>query len=144
MKKRILFLCTGNSCRSQMAEALTRHYLGKYFDVYSAGTKPKGVNAYAIEVMAELEINISDQRSKTVDGLLSGKFDLVLTLCDDAKESCPVFPGKTNIAHLSFEDPADTVGSDEEILKVFRIVRNDIQERVLEFLKEKYSIALKT
>ena len=139
MKKRILFLCTGNSCRSQMAEGLTRHYLGEYIDVFSAGTKPKGIDAHAIKTMAEIGIDIAAHSSKSVDRLNSKEFDLVLTLCDEAKESCPVFTGNTEIVHLGFKDPADAVGGDEEILKVFRKVRNDIQERVLGYLKEKYS-----
>lgn len=140
MKKRILFLCTGNSCRSQMAEGLTRHYLGDYFDVFSAGTRPKVIDAYAVKAMAEIGIDIAAQNSKSVDSLISKEFDLVLTLCDDAKEACPIFPGKTEIIHLGFKDPADAVGSDEEILEVFRKVRNDIQERLLGNLKEKYSL----
>ena len=140
MKKRIIFLCTGNSCRSQMAEGLTRHYLGEYFYVFSAGTKPKGINAHAIKTMAEIGIDIAAQNSKSVDRLNSEEFDLVLTLCDEAKESCPVFPGDAEIVHLGFKDPADAVGKEEEILKVFRKVRNDIQERLLGYLKEKYSL----
>jgi len=123
-----------------MAEGLTYHYFGYYFDVYSAGTKPKGINTHAIRTMAELGIDITAQSSKSVKHLVSKKFDLVLTLCDDAKESCPVFPGTTEIVHLGFNDPADAAGSDEEILKVFREVRNDIQGRVLDYLKEKYSL----
>lgn len=143
MKKRILFLCTGNSCRSQMAEGLTRRYLGDHFDVFSAGTKPKVIDAYAVKAMAEIGIGIAAQNSKSVDSLISREFDLVLTLCDDAKEICPVFPGNTEIIHLGFEDPADAAGSDEEILIVFRNVRNDIQERLLDYLKEKYSLVQK-
>lgn len=133
-------MCTGNSCRSQMAEGLTRHYLGEYFDVFSAGTKPKGINVHAIKTMAEIGIDIAAQNSKSVDRLISKEFDLVLTLCDEAKESCLVFPGDTEIVHLGFKDPADAVGRDEGILKVFRKVRNDIQERLLGYLKEKYYI----
>ena len=140
MKKRIIFLCTGNSCRSQMAEGLTRYYLGEYFYVFSAGTKPKGVNAHAIKTMAEIGIDIAAQNSKSVDRLMSEKFDLVLTMCDEAKESCPVFPGNTEIVHLGFKDPVEAVGRDEEILKIFRKVRNDIQVRLLGYLKEKYSL----
>jgi len=123
-----------------MAEGLTRHYMGEYFDVFSAGTKPKGIDTRAIKVMAEIGIDITTQNSKSVDRLISKRFDLVLTLCDEAKESCPVFPGNTEIVHLSFIDPADAAGRDEEILKVFRKVRNDIQERLLGYLKENYSL----
>ena len=140
MNKRILFLCTGNSSRSQMAEGLTRHYLGKYFEVFSAGTKPKDIDDHAIKTMAEIGIDIAAQNSKSVDRLISEKFDLVLTLCDEAKESCPVFPGNAEIVHLGFKDPVDAVGRDEEILEVFRQVRNDIQERLLGYLEEKFSL----
>ena len=123
-----------------MAEGLTRHFLGEYFDVFSAGTKPKGIDSRAIKVMAEIGIDITTQNSKSVDRLNSKGYDLVFTLCDEAKESCPVFPGNTENVHLSFIDPADAVGRDEEILKVFRKVRNDIQERLLGYLKEEYSL----
>ena len=121
-----------------MAEGLTRHYLGEYFDVFSAGTKPKGIDARAVKVMAEIGIDIAAQNSKSVDELISGDFDLVLTLCDEAKESCPVFPGNTEIVHLGFKDPADAVGGDDEILKVFRKIRDEIQDRLIGYLKEKY------
>ena len=123
-----------------MAEGLTRQYLGDYFDLYSAGTNPKGVNIHAIKAMAELGIDIAAQSSKSVEKFISEEFDLVVTLCDDAKESCPVFPGNTEVAHLGFEDPAEAVGSDEETVKIFRKVRDDIRERLLGYLKEKYSM----
>ena len=126
-----------------MAEGFTRRYMGEYFDVFSAGTKPKGVNIHAIKAMAELGIDIAAQSSKSVEKFISEEFDLVVTLCDDAKESCPVFPGNTEVVHQRFEDPASAVGSNEEIVKIFRKVRDDIQERVLGYLKEKYSIVLK-
>ena len=127
-----------------MAEGFTRHHLGDYFDVYSAGTKPKGINTRAIRAMAELGIDITAQSSKSVKKFISEEFDLVVTLCDDAKESCPVFPGIREIIHLRFEDPASAVGSDEEIVKIFRKVRDDIKERLIDYLKEKYSIVLDT
>lgn len=127
-----------------MAEGFTRHHFGDYFDVYSAGTKPKGISIHAIKAMAELGIDITAQSSKSVEKFISEEFDLVVTLCDNAKESCPVFPGTTEIIHLRFEDPASAVGSDEEIVKIFRKVRDDIQERLLDYFKEKYSIVLDT
>ena len=123
-----------------MAEGFTRHYLGDFFDVYSAGTSPKGINIHAVKTMAELGIDIAAQSSKNVDRLSSEEFDLVLTMCDESKESCPVFRGNTEVTHLGFEDPAEAVGSDEKVLTIFRKVRDDIRERLLSYLKEKYSI----
>jgi len=140
MKIRILLLCTGNSCRSQMAEGLVKHYLESYFEVHSAGTFPKEVNQNAVKVLAEIGIDGSALKSKSVDTFRSMDFDLVITLCDEAKESCPVFPGRTEIVHISFEDPADATGEIEEILNSFREVRDDIKIRLLRFLREKYSI----
>lgn len=127
-----------------MAEGFTRHYLDDYFDVYSAGIKPKGINTHAIRAMVELGIDITDQSSKSVEKFISEEFDLVVTLCDDARENCPVFPGIREIIHLRFEDPAAGAGGDEELLKIFRKVRDDIKEKLLDYLKEKYSIVLDT
>ena len=123
-----------------MAEGLTRHYLGDYFEVYSAGTEPRRINRNAIKVLSELSIDISSQQSKNVESLISKEFELVVTLCDDAKESCPLFPGKTEVVHISFMDPAGAAGESEEILDMFRNVRDDIRVRLLSYLKEKYSI----
>ncbi len=123
-----------------MAEGLTRHYLGDYFEVYSAGTEPKGINKNALKVLSELGIDISSQQSKSVETLISMEFELVVTLCDDAKESCPLFPGKTEVVHISFMNPADAAGESEEILDPFRNVRDDIKVRLLSYLKDKYSI----
>ena len=123
-KKRVLILCTGNSARSQMAEGLLRHDAGYHFEVFSAGTKPSRVRAEAIAVMKELGIDISGQRSKSVDEFAGQQFDYVLTVCDNAKESCPVFPGKTVGIHQNFEDPAAVGGSEEERLAAFRRVRD--------------------
>src|SRR3981081_2607599 len=106
MKKRVLILCTGNSARSQMAEGLLRHDAGDRFEVQSAGTKPGQVRPEAIAVMKELGIDISHHRSKHVDELKNQRFDYVLTVCDNAKESCPIFPGHSTRIHKSFEDPA--------------------------------------
>ncbi len=132
-KKRILILCTGNSARSQMAEGLLRHDAGDRFEVESAGTKPSQVRPEAIAAMRELGIDISGQRSKSVDEFAGQQFDYVLTVCDNAKESCPIFPGKTVTIHRSFDDPAAVQGSDEERLAVFRRVRDEMRNYLLIF-----------
>src|ERR1700722_15750055 len=113
MKKTVLILCTGNSARSQMAEGLLRHDAGDRFDVASAGTHPGRVRSEAITVMKEIGIDISGQRSKSVDEFASRGFDYVLTVCDNAKESCPTYPGHANRLHKGFEDPAAVEGSIE-------------------------------
>src|SRR5438477_8217286 len=112
-KKRVLILCTGNSARSQMAEGLLRHDAGDRFDVFSAGTKPSQVRPEAIAAMRELGIDISGHRSKSVDEFTGQQFDYVLTVCDKARESCPVFPGKAFAIHRNFDDPAALQGSEE-------------------------------
>jgi arsenate reductase (thioredoxin) len=122
MKKRILILCTRNSVRSQMAEGLLRHDAGDRFEVESAGTKPGRVRPEAIAAMKELGIDISGHRSKHVDEFQGQSFDYVLTVCDNAKESCPVFPGHANCIHNAFEDPAALQGTEEERLALFRRV----------------------
>ena len=126
----MLFLCTHNSARSQMAEGLLRHFAGDRFEVYSAGTVATAVRPQAIEVMGEIGIDISGQESKTLKGYLGQPFDYVITVCDTAKEACPVFPGAKRRLHWSFEDPAVAVGSEEERLKVFRSVRDKIREHL--------------
>jgi arsenate reductase len=126
-KKRVLILCTGNSARSQMAEGLLRHDAGDRFEVESAGTRPSHVRIEAIAAMRELGIDISGQRSKSVDEFAGQPFDYVLTVCDNAKESCPVFPGRTIRVHRSFEDPAEVKGSEEERLIAFRRVRDELR-----------------
>jgi len=131
--QRVLILCTGNSARSQMAEGLLRHLAGDRFEVQSAGTKPGSVRAEAIAVMKEIGIDISGHRSKHVDEFGSESFDYVLTVCDDAKESCPVYPGHANRLHHSFEDPAAVQGSEEERLSAFRRVRDQIRVYLLNF-----------
>ena len=124
----VLFLCTGNSARSQMAEGLLRHLGGAHFDVHSAGTKASFVRPEAIKVMAELGIDLSHHRSKHVDEFVGQDFAYVITVCDHANEVCPVFPGKTQRIHQSFEDPpAPGVGTEEERLSVFRRVRDEIR-----------------
>jgi arsenate reductase len=131
--QRVLILCTGNSARSQMAEGLLRYSAGDRFEVWSAGTQPTRVRAEAIAVMRELGIDISGHRSKSVDEFIGQEFDWVVTVCDNAKESCPVFPGKTRHIHWSIEDPA-IEGSEERRLAAFRRVRDELQERLLRFV----------
>ena len=126
--KRVLILCTGNSARSQMAEGLLRYDAGDRFEVASAGTKPSQVRPEAIAAMRELGIDISGQRSKSVDEFIGQRFDYVLTVCDNAKESCPIFPGGTVMIHRSFEDPAALEGSEEERLAFFGRVRDEIRQ----------------
>jgi arsenate reductase len=126
-KKRVLILCTGNSARSQMAEGLLRHDAGDRFEVESAGTRPSHVRPEAIAAMNELGIDISGHRSKSVDEFAGQQFDYVLTVCDNARESCPIFPGQTARIHHSFDDPAEAKGTDEERLAVFRRVRDELR-----------------
>jgi arsenate reductase len=136
-KKRVLFLCTGNSCRSQMAEGFVNHALGEAWEAHSAGIHPTGsVHPSAIRAMAELGIDISGQRSKPVDEFRDAEFDLVVTVCDDAAENCPVWLGKGRIAHISFPDPARATGTQAEQLAAFRRVRDDMRGRVLGFLEK--------
>jgi len=130
---KVLFLCTGNSCRSQMAEGWLRHYAGGRAEVFSAGIRPAGLNPLAVAVMGESGIDISAQRSKHVDKLAKEDFLFVITVCDNAREQCPVFPGALYQLHWSFDDPAETAVSDEEKLAVFRRVRDEIAEQVKTF-----------
>src|SRR6476469_4095141 len=132
-KSKALILCTGNSARSQMAEGLLRHEAGERFEVFSAGTKPGQVRPEAIAVMRELGIDLSGHRSKHVDEFAGQAFDYVLTVCDNAKESCPIYPGHTNRLHRSFDDPAAVQGSDPERLAVFRRVRDEIRDYLRAF-----------
>ena len=129
-KKRVLFLCTHNSARSQMAEGLLRHLAGDHVEVHSAGTEATLVRPLAIRVMEEIGIDISGQQSKTLDVYLDQSFDYVITVCDEANEACPFFPGAKNRLHWSFEDPAQATGSEEERLGVFRRARDKIRERI--------------
>jgi arsenate reductase len=127
-KQKVLILCTGNSARSQMAEGLLRHDAGDRFEVESAGTNPSQVRPEAIAVMKELGIDISDHRSKHVDTVADQRFDYVLTVCDSAKESCPLFPGTAKQIHRAFEDPAAVQGSEQERLSSFRQVRDELRQ----------------
>ena len=132
-KKRVLILCTGNSARSQMAEGLLRSDAGDRFTVESAGTKPGTVRPEAIAVMKEVGIDISSHRSKSVDEFAGQNFDYVLTVCDNAKESCPVFFGKAARLHHSFNDPAAVEGSEEKRLGAFRKVRDELRAYLKKF-----------
>ncbi len=133
--KKVLFLCTGNSCRSQMAEGLLRHLAGDRFEAFSAGIRPAQVNPLAIKVMGEAGVDISKQTSKSAVALISQNFDYVITVCDNAKQTCPVFPGRYEKIHWNIEDPAETSGREEEKLDVFRKTREEIRRRVAEFIK---------
>ncbi len=132
-KQRVLILCTGNSARSQMAEGILRHMAGDRFEVESAGVEPSTVRLEAIKSMQEIGIDISSHRSKSVDEFTSADFDYIITVCDNAKTSCPVFPGNAARIHWSFDDPAAVKGSEEEQLSAFRRVRNEILERLENF-----------
>jgi arsenate reductase len=141
-KKKILYLCTGNSCRSQMAEAWTKQLKGDQFETYSAGVEPKTIDPRAVKSMAEAGIDISGQKSKDIDALGDLEFDYVITLCDNARESCPFFPAKTRVLHRGFDDPphlAENAGNEEEALKHYRRVRDEIKafvEQIPEVLEE--------
>lgn len=134
-KKRVLILCTGNSARSQMAEGLLRHIAGDRVEVHSAGVAPSRVRPEAIAAMDEIGIDISAHRSKSVDEFTDQEFDYIITVCDNAKESCPVFPGSATRIHWSFDDPAAHEGSEEDRLAVFRRVRDEILDKLDGFTK---------
>jgi arsenate reductase (thioredoxin) len=133
--KRVLILCTGNSARSQMAEGLLRHMAGELVEVHSAGTRPSTVRPEAITVMAELGIDISGHQSKNVDQFTSQAFDYVITVCDNARESCPVFASNHTRIHWSFEDPAAVVGDHQTRLEAFRRIRDQIAGRLRKFVQ---------
>ncbi len=133
-KLRVLILCTGNSARSQMAEGLLRHLGGTRYEVFSAGTKPAGVNPLAIEAMREVGIDISTQRSKSVAEFAGQEFAAVITVCDNAAEECPIFPGAPQRAHWSLPDPAAVSGTEQEKLGAFRKVREELERRIQAFV----------
>jgi len=133
---RVLFLCTGNSCRSQMAEGLLRSRGGGRFEASSAGTSPKTVHSLALRAMAELGIDVSSQVSESVDRYIDANFDWVITVCDNAKQSCPTFSGAARRLHWSFDDPAEAAGLEERRMEVFRGIRDEIDERIREFVAE--------
>ena len=126
-RRKVLFLCTGNSCRSQMAEGWARHLKPDVLETCSAGIEAHGLNARAVQVMAEAGVDISAQESKTVDRFAGTDFDYVVTLCGHANEHCPVFPGSTKVVYVGFDDPALARGTEEEVLAVFREVRDQIR-----------------
>jgi arsenate reductase len=136
-KKKLLFLCTGNSARSQMAEAFLRKYAGKHFEVYSAGLEPKGIDPLTIQVMEETGVDMSQHSSKDLHQFI-GKvhFDYMITVCGRAEKNCPIFPGMGIRLHWSFEDPAEIEGTREEKQAKFREVRDQIDERICTWLGE--------
>lgn len=136
MKKKILVLCTGNSCRSQIAEGYLRHFANNNADVYSAGVETHGVNPKAIEIMLEEGIDISQHTSNNIDEYRNIDFDFVITVCDNAKERCPYFPTKAEKFHYNFPDPAKAIGTNEEITEQFRTVRQMIKEYSKSFVEE--------
>ncbi len=134
---RVLFVCTGNSARSQMAEGLLRHEARDQFEVFSAGAHASHVNPFAIRVMRERGIDISSHRSKSTDEFLGQQFDYVITVCDNAREQCPVFAGQTRRIHWSLPDPASAEGDEQQQLGVFRRLREEIRRRLREFIDER-------
>ena len=134
---KVLFLCTENACRSQMAEGLVNHYLDGKAKAFSAGVRPHMVNPRAIQIMGELGIDLSGHRSKSVDEFRHEPFNLVITVCDRAAEECPLFPGKTEVVHMGFPDPASATGTEEEIMAFFRQVRDDLRARLIPFIEKK-------
>lgn len=134
-KRKVLFLCTGNSCRSQMAEAIVNTRLGETWQAFSAGTQPTGyVHPLALRALAEIGIE-HHGTSKSADQFRGQPFDVVITVCDDAAENCPVWLGQGQRAHLGFPDPAKAVGTEDEVMAIFRKVRDDISQQVIEYLK---------
>jgi arsenate reductase (thioredoxin) len=133
-KNKVLILCTGNSARSQMAEGLMREMGGNNFEVASAGVSPTQVRSEAVEVMKEIGIDISQHFSKAVDRFVADNFDYVITVCDNANEHCPVFPGHAQRIHWSFEDPAQVEGDEATKLSAFRTIRDQIKQRIATFI----------
>jgi arsenate reductase len=133
-KKKVLVLCTGNSARSQMAEGLLRHEGGDRFEVFSAGTRPSRIRPEAIAVMDEIGIDISGHRSKSVEEFRGADLDFVITVCNNADQNCPIFPGQTRRLHWPFDDPAAVEGSDDEKRAAFQRIRDQIHGRIMAFL----------
>ena len=136
IKPKVLFVCTENSCRSQMAEGFLRQHAGDYFDIYSAGAEPTKLNPSAVEVMREIRIDISQQHAKGVDQFLGQNFQYIVRVCDKVREKCPVLPGAIWYLDWSFEDPAAARGTAAERLAAFRRVRDQIEEKILEFIAQ--------
>ena len=135
MKRRVLFLCTANSCRSQMAEGIANHFWGDRLEAFSAGTQASFVNPTAIAVLKEIGIDISKHRSKDLSEFDGQTFDDVITLCGEANETCPLYIGGTKKTHIGFDDPAKVKGTNEEVLSEFRRVRDDIKEKLTAFFQ---------
>ena len=136
-KKKVLILCTGNSARSQMAEGLLRHFGGDRFTVESAGVTATFVRPFAVQAMREIGIDISTHRSKSIEEFRNTVFDFVITVCDNAKETCPFFPANSKIFHWSFDDPAEAAGDKEEQLALFRRIRDEIRAQIKDFIDGK-------
>ena len=139
VKKKVLFLCTGNSCRSQMAEGLANHDFAEHIEAFSAGTEPQGLNPKAMQVMAEIGIDISGNSSDHLSKYEGQPFDYVITLCGDANEKCPIFFGGTKRLHMGFPDPPKTGESDEGVLSVYRALRDDMRRKLREFFSRDLS-----
>jgi arsenate reductase len=139
VKRRVLFVCTGNRARSQMAEAILRELAGDRFDTFSAGTVPRGLAPLTVEVMREKGIDVSGQRSKSVDEFLGQEFQYVITVCDSARQVCPTFPGGGERLHWDVADPADAEGRDGAAIDAFRFARDDLQRRIEQFVLEEGS-----
>ena len=137
MKKKVLFICTHNSARSQMAEGILRTLYGDRYEAYSAGTQPTKVNPYAIKVMSEIGIDISNHRSKSAEEFRGKEFDYIVTVCDNAKEACPFFPGGKTYLHKGFKDPSEFKGNENEIVAEFQRVRDEIKRWIEETFGEK-------
>ena len=134
---KVLFLCTENACRSQMAEGLVNHDLAGQVKAWSAGVRPSRVNPRAIQVMAELGINISHHRSKSVDNMAGEQFDLVITVCDQAQQQCPIFTGETQVMYIGFPDPARATGTEAEVMAAFRQGRDALRDQLVPMLRAK-------
>lgn len=133
-KPKILVLCTGNSCRSQMAEGWIRYYAGDAASVWSAGIEAHGLNPFAVKSMMDAVIDISGYKSKTTEELTETDFDYIITVCDNAREACPYFPGNAVRLHHSFPDPANAKGTEEEVMQVFNSVRDEIEDFAFDFV----------
>lgn len=136
MKKRVLFLCTGNSCRSQMADGIINHDFAERIEAFSAGTEPHGLNPKAVEVMTEIGIDISGNSSDHLDQFAGQTFDYAITLCGDASEKCPLFVGGVKRIHIGFDDPPRATGTEDEIMNVYRRVRDEIREQLGAFFRK--------
>jgi arsenate reductase (thioredoxin) len=139
MQKKVLLICTANSCRSQMAEGIVRHYLGDKIEAFSAGIAPAFVHPRAIQTLREIGIDISGQRSKSMTEFEGRPFDYVITLCGSANEQCPLFFGGVRKMHMGFDDPTTAAGSEEEIMAAFRRVRDQIKSQILEYFSNEFS-----